>query len=85
MKSEVKVSDNRLQITRVFDAPRHLVFAFWKDVNRLEQWWGCKDTASIECTMDFRVGGYFTCVMQIKNAGEFTIRVSTTKSSSRKK
>ena len=30
MKSEVKIGDNRLQITRVFDAPRPLVFAFWK-------------------------------------------------------
>ena len=40
MKSEVKVGDNHLQITRVFDAPRHLVFAFWKEVDRLQQWLG---------------------------------------------
>jgi uncharacterized protein YndB with AHSA1/START domain len=74
MKSEVKVGDNRLQITRVFDAPRHLVFAFWKDVNRLEQWWGCKDTTKVECQMDFRIGGFFTCIMQITGAGEFTYK-----------
>ena len=74
MKSDVKVGDNRLQITRVFEAPRQLVFAFWKQVERLEQWWGCKDTTSVECEMDFRVGGFFTCVMQIKGAGEFTYK-----------
>jgi len=74
MKSEVKVGDNRLQITRVFDAPRRLVFAFWKEVDRLQQWWGCKDTTKVECQMDFRVGGFFTCVMQITGAGEFSYR-----------
>ena len=74
MKSEVKVGDDRLQITRVFDAPRQLVFAYWKEVDRLQQWWGCKDTTKVECTMDFRVGGFFNCVMQIKGAGEFSYR-----------
>jgi len=74
MKSEVKVSDNRLEIMRVFDAPRQLVFAFWKKVEQLEQWWGCKDTIKIDCEMDFRVGGFFTCVMQIRGAGEFTYK-----------
>lgn len=29
MKSEVNISGNRLQITRIFDAPRQLVFAWW--------------------------------------------------------
>jgi uncharacterized protein YndB with AHSA1/START domain len=74
MKSEVKVGDNRLQITRIFDAPRHLVFAFWKDVDRLQQWWGCKDTTKVDCAVDFRVGGSFTCVMQIRGAGEFSYK-----------
>jgi uncharacterized protein YndB with AHSA1/START domain len=54
MKSEAKVGDNRLQITRIFNAPRTLVFAFWKDPERLQQWWGCKDTTKVDCTMDFR-------------------------------
>lgn len=71
MKSDVLVGENRLQITRVFDAPRQLVFAFWKEVARLQKWWGCKDTTKVECQMDFRVGGSFSYVMQIKGAGEF--------------
>jgi uncharacterized protein YndB with AHSA1/START domain len=72
MKSEVIVGDNRLQMTRIFDAPRSLVFTFWNQIDRLEQWWGCKDTSSANCTIDFRVGGSFTCIMQITGAGEFT-------------
>jgi uncharacterized protein YndB with AHSA1/START domain len=74
MKSEVTVGDNRLQITRIFDAPRHLVFAFWKDVDRVQQWWGCKDTTKVACQMDFRAGGTFTYVMQITGAGEFSYK-----------
>jgi uncharacterized protein YndB with AHSA1/START domain len=74
MKSEAKVGDNRLQITRIFNAPRTLVFAFWKDPERLQQWWGCKDTTKVDCTMDFRVGGSFTFVMQITGAGEFSYK-----------
>ena len=74
MKSEVKVGDNRLQITRIFNAPRPLVFAFWKDPERLQQWWGCKNTTKVDCAMDFRVGGSFTFVMQITGAGEFSYK-----------
>jgi uncharacterized protein YndB with AHSA1/START domain len=50
------------------------VFAFWKEVDRVQQWWGCKDTTKVECSMDFRVGGYFTYVMQITGAGEFSYK-----------
>jgi len=74
MKSEVKVADNRLQITRIFNAPKSLVFAFWKDPERLQQWWGCKNTSKVDCSMDFRVGGAFTFVMQITGAGEFSYK-----------
>ena len=72
MKSDVKIGNNRLQITRVFDAPRQLVFSFWKDAGKVTQWWGCKETTKVECDMDFRVGGTFTYKMQITGAGEFS-------------
>jgi uncharacterized protein YndB with AHSA1/START domain len=29
-----------LVITRVFDAPRELVFKAWTDPKRVAQWWG---------------------------------------------
>jgi uncharacterized protein YndB with AHSA1/START domain len=74
MKSELKVDDNRLQIIRIFDAPRDVVFGFWKDANRLQQWWGCKDTTGVQCTMDFRPGGSFAYIMQIAGTGEFAYK-----------
>jgi len=73
MKSEVTITGNRLQITRVFDAPRARVFAAWKERELLQRWTGCKDTTKVEVEMDFRVGGSFTQKMQIRGAGECTI------------
>ena len=73
MKSEIKIDANRLQITRVFDAPRPLVFSFWTKAEKLQQWSGCKEAARCEIEMDFRVGGSFTQKMQITGAGEFVL------------
>ena len=72
MKSEVKITGKQLQITRIFDAPRDLVFSFWTQADKLQQWSGCKETTKCEIVMDFRVGGTFTQKMQITGAGEFT-------------
>jgi uncharacterized protein YndB with AHSA1/START domain len=73
MKSEVSIGENRMTMTRVFDAPRERVFAAWKQADLLQRWTGCKDTTKVECTMDFRVGGSFTQKMNIKGVGEYTI------------
>ena len=72
MKSEVKITGNRLQISRVFDAPRPVVFGWWAQAEKLRQWSGCKDATKCEIEMDFRVGGGFTQKMQIAGAGDFT-------------
>jgi len=74
MSSEIKKDGNRLHITRVFQAPRPLVFSYWAQAEKLQQWSGCKDAHSCTVEMDFRVGGSFLQKMQIKNVGEFTIR-----------
>ena len=73
MSSEVQIIGKQLKITRVFQAPRPLVFSCWSQPEKLEQWSGCKDATACEVVMDFRVGGSFTQKMQIKGAGEFTI------------
>jgi uncharacterized protein YndB with AHSA1/START domain len=65
MKSEVNITGNRLQITRVFDAKRDRVFAAWKHPEQLQRWTGCKDATNVECQADFRVGGSFTTKMHI--------------------
>jgi uncharacterized protein YndB with AHSA1/START domain len=46
-----------LLITRVFDAPRKLVFEAWTDPRHLAQWWGPRDYPASEINADVRAGG----------------------------
>ena len=73
MSSEVQIKGNQLQMTRLFHAPRPLVFACWSQAEKLEQWTGCKDASDCKVEMDFRVGGSFTQTMQIKGS-VFTVK-----------
>lgn len=55
--------ERELIITRVFDAPRELVFKAWTDPERMKLWWGPKDYTAPECKIDLRVGGaYLNCM-----------------------
>ena len=47
----------RMVVTRVFDAPRELVWKAWTDPKYVMQWWGPKGFTSPACKMDVRVGG----------------------------
>ena len=46
-----------LVITRVFDAPRELVFKAWTDARLARNWWGPRDYPAVELEMDARPGG----------------------------
>src|SRR5580704_10481823 len=70
MKSEISTNDKRLKVTRVFDAPRPLVFSFWTQAEKYQQWSGCKECTKCDVVMDFRVGGSFTQNMQLSVHGE---------------
>ena len=61
----------RMVITRVFDAPRELVWKAWTDPKYVMQWWGPKDFTAPFCEMDFRVGGKFLFCMRAPDGQEF--------------
>ena len=67
----------RMVVTRVFDAPRALVWEAWTNPKYVMQWWGPKGFTSPFCKMDFRVGGKFLCCMkspdgqEMWNGGEY--------------
>jgi uncharacterized protein YndB with AHSA1/START domain len=61
----------RMVITRVFDAPRELVWKAWTDPKYVMQWWGPKGFTAPFCEMDFRVGGKFLCCMRSPEGQEF--------------
>jgi uncharacterized protein YndB with AHSA1/START domain len=49
--------EKEVTITRVFDAPRAVVFRAWTDAEQLAQWWGPKDFTNTVCEIDPRIGG----------------------------
>lgn len=53
------MSDGKVVITRVFDAPREVVFDAWTDPDQLARWWGPVgfDTPRESVEVDLRVGG----------------------------
>lgn len=51
-------------ITRVFDAPRDLVWKAWTEVDRLARWWGPKGATIRVIKLDLRPGGVFHYAMQ---------------------
>jgi uncharacterized protein YndB with AHSA1/START domain len=67
----------RMVITRVFDAPRKLVWEAWTNPKYVMQWWGPKGFTAPVCKIDFRVGGKFLCCMrspdgqEVWNGGEY--------------
>ena len=50
-------SDREFVMTRVFDAPRDLMWQAWSDCKHLVHWWGPQGWTLPVCKMDFRPGG----------------------------
>ena len=50
-------AERALIITRVFDAPRELVWKAFTDPKRMNEWWGPKGFTVEHSKMDLRVGG----------------------------
>jgi uncharacterized protein YndB with AHSA1/START domain len=52
-------SDREIRLTRLFDAPRNLVFEAMTKPEHVKQWWGClADGYSVPvCEIDLRPGG----------------------------
>jgi uncharacterized protein YndB with AHSA1/START domain len=61
----------RMTITRIFDAPRELVWKAWTEPEYIMQWWGPAGFTSPVCHMDFRVGGKSVCCMKSPDGQEF--------------
>ena len=50
-------SDREIVMTRVFDAPRDLVFEAHTSCEHMKNWWGPRKYEIAECDIDFREGG----------------------------
>ncbi|MFZ0544903.1 MAG: SRPBCC domain-containing protein, partial [Candidatus Promineifilaceae bacterium] len=55
--------DRELVITRVFAAPRSLIFKVWTDPDHVAHWWGPRGFTLTTEVMDVRPGGVWRYVM----------------------
>jgi uncharacterized protein YndB with AHSA1/START domain len=56
--------ERELVITRIFDAPRRLVFKMWTEPEHLVRWWGPSGFTTISGRMDVRTGGVWSRSMR---------------------
>ena len=57
-------SDREIVLTRVFDAPRQLVFDALSKPELLKRWFGPHGHSLVVCDVDFRVGGTWRFVLE---------------------
>jgi uncharacterized protein YndB with AHSA1/START domain len=69
-KMQVQVNDRELVFTRIFDAPRQMVWDAWTKKEHLEKWWGPHGFTNKECRVDLRPGGEFRDTM-VGMGGEY--------------
>lgn len=62
--------DGRTIISRVFDAPRELVFSAWTTSDHLQQWWGPQLFTNPVCEVDVRPGGSMRITMQAPDGSQ---------------
>jgi len=57
-------TDREIVLTRVFDAPRRLVFDAFSKPELLKRWFGPRGWSLLVCEVDFKVGGGFRFVLR---------------------
>lgn len=68
----VNAEGHDLELTRLFDAPRALVYRAWTDDHMMSQWWGPQGFAAT-VRMDARTGGRFELVMHGPDGVDYPI------------
>jgi uncharacterized protein YndB with AHSA1/START domain len=60
-----------LRMTRVFDAPKELVFEAWTKAEYVQRWFTPAPLTTPSCEVDLRPGGIFRVVMRMPDGVEF--------------
>ena len=63
-----KTKDREIVVTRLFDAPRELVFAAFTEPEHIEQWWAPKGATTHE--MDVKPGGLWRYSQPIRGTDQ---------------
>lgn len=68
-------ADREIVMTRVFDAPRELVFEAWTRPEHVGRWFGPRGFTTTIHEMDVRVGGMWRYIMHGPDGTDYTNRV----------
>lgn len=71
---DAQTSELGLVITRLFDAPRELVFKAWTEPERVAQWWGPRGFTSDVRQLDVRPGGEIIIQMSAPDGGVYPLK-----------
>jgi uncharacterized protein YndB with AHSA1/START domain len=64
------MSDVKVEIRKVLDAPRDRVWRAWTDPEELKRWWGPGAFTTPDASVDLRPGGRYVLVMLPPGANE---------------
>jgi uncharacterized protein YndB with AHSA1/START domain len=67
-------SDLEVEFSRVFDAPRRLVFEAHAKPEHVRRWWGPRGSTLTTCDIDFRPGGRWRFVVRKSGGQEYAFR-----------
>jgi uncharacterized protein YndB with AHSA1/START domain len=67
-------TSREIVLTRVFDAPRHLVFEVFSKPELLKKWFGPRGHSLVVCEVDLRVGGGFRFVVRSPDGRDLGMR-----------
>ncbi|MCW7940529.1 ATPase [Streptomyces hygroscopicus] len=62
-QAELATADREIEISRVIDAPRELVFEAFTEVRHLSRWWGPEGFTTTTRSFEFREGGEWDFVL----------------------
>jgi uncharacterized protein YndB with AHSA1/START domain len=74
-RAPADTSDREIVVSRVFDAPRTLVFKAWTDPQHRAHWWGPNSFSITTHEMEFKPGGVWLFVMHGPDGRDYQNKV----------
>jgi uncharacterized protein YndB with AHSA1/START domain len=68
-------ADRQIVMTRIFDAPRDLVWHAWTDPDHVDHWWGPNGFLNETLEMEVRAGGMWRYVMHGPDGTDYDNRI----------
>jgi uncharacterized protein YndB with AHSA1/START domain len=73
MRTEIPADEPVIVMTRLYDAPRRLVWKAMTEPEHVRQWWGGPGVTNPVCEMDVRPGGLWNHVMRLPDGRELRL------------